>query len=319
MNRSRHVLVTGGAGSIGSRLVRRLVSEGHHVSVVDDLSGGHIENIDESSLIDFYKNDINDEELLRMIFQKNIDSVFHLASCFANQMSIEYPEIDLKTSLLGTIKLLNHAKANNVRRFLFASTASVYKPSMGLLKENSTLHFETPYALNKYLAEEYIRYYSNSFGLCSTVLRYFNSYGPGEFPGIYRNVIPNFIYLALNKKALTVFGTGNESRSFCYVDDIVNGTLAAWRSDDAFNQVINIGAHNEMKIIDLASSINKLCDNEGNIEFSPLRKWDKTMKRIPDLTKAMKLLDYNPSVEFMDGLKNTTQWFRTGNIHRRIF
>lgn len=315
----KNVLVTGGAGAIGSNLTRALLAEGHKVFVIDNLSSGNEDNLPISPELKFYQGDIVDDELLKLVFKQDIDTVFHLAAFFANQNSIEFPESDLNTNGLGTLKLLIYARENNIRRFLFSSSSCVYKPSNEHLKEDNPQAYESPYSITKHLGEEYVKFYADYHKLDYCIFRFFNSFGPGEYPGTYRNVIPNFLYQALNSKALIITGSGEEVRCFCYVADLVKGIISAWKSENTKNKTINLGNNNCLSINYLASIVNEMCDNVGNIRYIPRRKWDNTEIRMPDLSAAQELMNYQATYSFKNGLIETKKWFQENSIHKKKF
>ena len=316
----KRVLVTGGGGTIGSNLIRELIADGgYEVLAIDNLSSGREENLVKSKRFSFYQGDILDDDLLHEVFSQRIETVFHLAAFFANQRSIEYPETDLKSNVLGTLRLLEHCRTKGIKRFVFSSSSCVYKPSIEPLSEINPTGFETPYSLTKRVAEQYVNFYTNYHKIESTILRFFNPFGPFDLPGSYRNVIPNFIYKALRGESLLISGTGEESRCFCYVGNIVRGTIDASESNNAINETINLGIASEVKIITLAETINLMCNNEGNIRFIPKRNWDTTLRRIPCLDKAESLLNYKATVGFAEGLALTKKWFVDNRIHEREF
>ncbi|MDH5745158.1 MAG: NAD-dependent epimerase/dehydratase family protein, partial [Candidatus Aminicenantes bacterium] len=148
----------------------------------------------------------------------------------------------------------------------------------------------------------------NYYELPVAIARYFNVYGPGEVPGRYRNVIPNFIWWALHKRPLPITGTGEETRDFTFVEDIVDGTLRIGVVPEAVGEAINLASETETKVIDLAKWINELTENEAGIVFRPRRDWDKVVKRRASINKAMKILDYEPKTDIRTGLKNTYEW-----------
>ena len=290
------VLVTGGAGAIGGNLCRRLLKENcRKVIVLDDLSSGYEENIPKSRKIVFMYGSILDDSKMKETFKDGIDIVFHLAANFANQSSVEYPERDLNVNGVGTLKVLDYAKKNGVRKFIFASSSSVYGNTEGSVTEyKRKFRPDTPYALTKLLGEGYVRFYNRYHNLDTVILRYFNCFGPGEWPGKFRNVIPNFIYLALNNRSLTITGTGEETRDYNFVDNAIDGTILAVESNNSTGKIYNIGSGSEIKIIDIAKIINKLTGNSGPIVYSKRRKWDRIARRLADIDKAKKELGYKP-------------------------
>jgi len=304
------ILVTGGAGAIGSNLVKELHRRGAKLIVLDDLSSGYEDNIVDIKGIRLIKDSISNDASLKKIFSNPVDYVFHLAANFANQKSIEDPLGDLDTNVIGTLKILQHLiKAKGLKRFIYVSSSCVYGNAGGVTAEEAELQPQTPYAISKLAAENYVRFFHKYYGLPAVILRYFNSYGPGEYPGKYRNVIPNFFKTAMSGFPLLITGTGEEKRSFIFVDDIVDATIKAVLKKEAIGECFNIGSDNEIKIKDLAKKINALTNNKAGIKLIERRKWDMIFRRIPDCKKAKKILDFNPKITLEKGLGITYKWF----------
>lgn len=170
------------------------------------------------------------------------------------------------------------------------------------------MKFETPYAISKYIGERYVNFFHEYYGLPTVILRIFNSFGPGERSGLYRNVIPKFFYQAIKKQDLIITGTGAETRNFTFVDDIVRGAILAAIKKAANGHIINLGGSREISVLELAKKINKLTNNHKKIIFKPRRKWDDTLSRKADLRLAKKLLGYKAEISFEGGLGKTHEW-----------
>src|SRR4030067_883037 len=214
------VLVTGGAGAIGSNLTRALAEAGAKVIVLDDLSSAERWNVPSLPGVLFVEGDILDEVKLKRVFCERPRIVYHLAAFFANQNSVDHPETDLDVNGLGTLRLLEYSLFTGVKRFIFASSGcSIYGSSapLPLREEFMSLNLSTPYQITKMLGELYCNFFYNHYGLPVVKTRFFNSYGPGEMPGQYRNVIPNFIYWALRGEPLPITGSGEETRDITSV------------------------------------------------------------------------------------------------------
>lgn len=312
--KGRVVLVTGGAGAIGSNLVAALSkTDARMVIVLDDLSSGYTWNIPKAKNVMFVKGSVCEEIILKRVFFEQPSIVFHLAAFFANQNSVDYPENDIHVNGLGTLKLLEYSLFNKTDRFIFASSGcSIYGSSAPLpLKEDfMSMNLSTPYQITKMLGELYCNFFFNHHGLKVVKPRFFNSYGPGEVPGQYRNVIPNFIYWALKNEALPITGTGEETRDFTYVGDLINGLLRAGFDERAIGTEFNLASGREIKIKDLAYMINEIVNNTAGIHFAQRRKWDTKSRLLASIDKAKTLIDYEPKMEFREGLLNTIQWFR---------
>ena len=307
------VLVTGGAGAIGSNLSRALAELGAQVFILDDLSSAERWNVPSLPGILFVEGDIRDEVKLKRVFFERPDIVFHLAAFFANQNSVDHPETDLEVNGLGTLRLLEYSVFTGVERFVYASSGcSIYGSSapLPLREEFMSMHLSTPYQITKMLGELYCNFFYNHYGLKVVKPRFFNSYGPGEVPGQYRNVIPNFIYWAMKGLPLPITGSGEETRDFTYVGDIVDGLLRASVMESAVGQEFNLASGQETRIIDLANMINKATGNAAGISFASRRKWDTKSRLLASIDRARELIGHEPETSFEDGLQRTVQWFR---------
>lgn len=307
------MLVTGGAGAIGSNLCRKLAELGAQVIILDNLSSAERWNVPSLSGILFVQGDILDEVKLKRVFFEKPRIVFHLAAFFANQNSLDHPERDLMVNGMGTLRLLEYSVFTGVERFIYTSSGcSIYGSSAPLpLKEDfMSLHLSTPYQITKMLGELYCNFIHNHYGLKVVKPRLFNSYGPGEVPGQYRNVIPNFIYLAMKGKPLPITGTGEETRDFTYVGDIVDGLLRAGSLEKAVGQEFNLASGEETRIIDLANMTNKAVGNTAGIQTAQRRKWDTKSRLLASIDRASQLIGYKPETSFEVGLENTIGWFR---------
>jgi len=307
------VLVTGGAGAIGSNLVKTLSNlETKKIIIIDDLSSSYEWNILASPKVAFIKGNILDDEKLRWAFKEKPQIVYHLAGHFANQNSVDNPETDLMVNGMGTLKVLEHAHLVGVERFVYASSGcGIYgaDSKMPFEEHDVSMKLYTPYQVTKMLGELYTNYYYNLYHLPIVNARFFNSYGPGEVPGKYRNVIPNFFYWAISKQPLPITGTGDETRDFTYVGDIIDGLLAMAYYKEAVGEAFNLGTEREIRIGDLAEWINEITGNKAGIVFKERRDWDKKNRLLASIEKARKVLGYSPSMDFKEGLKQVNAWF----------
>ncbi|HIH61097.1 MAG TPA: SDR family NAD(P)-dependent oxidoreductase [Methanobacteriales archaeon] len=307
------VLVTGGAGCIGSNLSRRLGEAGAHVIILDNLSSGYEWNIPLMENIEFIKGDILDDEILKRVYKEKPDYVFHLAAHFANQNSVDHPEEDLLVNGLGTLKVLEYAQLIGVERFIYSSSGcGVYglDSKIPFKEDDISISLHTPYQVTKLLGELYTNYFHNLYDLPIVNARFFNVYGPGEVPGKYRNVIPNFFYWAMNGQPLPITGDGTETRDWTFVDDIVNGLIAMGAREEAIGEAINLGSGKEHQVMEMATIINELTGNKAGIVYKPRRDWDAKTRLLSSIEKAKKLLDYEPRTTFKEGLEKTYQWFK---------
>lgn len=318
----KRVLATGGAGCIGSNLTRALLEANvEKVFVLDDLSSSERWNIPKDPNVVFVRGSILSDEVLKRVFSEKPDYVFHLAALFANQNSIDHPETDLMVNGLGTLKVLRYSQLSNVEKFVFSSSGcSVYgnKAPLPLKEDFVSLHLDSPYQITKLLGELYCNFFHNYYGLPVAIARLFNVYGPGEIPGKYRNVIPNFIYWALHDQPLPITGTGEETRDFTFVEDVVNGLLRVGASPEAVGEAVNIASETETRVIDLANMISELTGNDTGLRFVGRRKWDKIVRRRASIEKAKKILGYKPKTDIETGLKQTYEWIleNEGKIER---
>lgn len=312
--KDKTILVTGGAGAIGTNLCNALADTGAKMIIIlDDLSSGYLWNIPRKKNIMFVKGCITDDIMLKRVFFEKPQLVFHLAAFFANQNSVDYPEKDIHVNGLGTLKILEYSLFNKVERFIYASSGcSIYGSSapLPLKEEFVSMNLSTPYQITKMLGELYCNFFFNHYNLPVVKTRFFNSYGPGEVPGQYRNVIPNFIFWAMKGEALPITGSGDETRDFTYVGDLVDGLLRAGYYEKAIGQEFNLASGKETKIIDLANMINKFVGNKMGVKFVSKRKWDTKSRLLASIDKANTLIGYKPKVELEKGLMNTIQWFK---------
>jgi nucleoside-diphosphate-sugar epimerase len=316
----RNILVTGGAGAIGSNLVTalsELVGDKGMIIVLDNLSaikGDEPIDLPPLSNMMFVKGDVRSDVDLKRVFREKPTIVYHLAAFFANQNSVDYPENSADVDIKGIIKLLDYSQFTDIERFVYASSGCAIYGSYGempLKEDFLSLHLTTPYQINKTTGEMYSNFYYHHYGLKTVNCRFFNSFGPGEVPGQYRNVIPNFVYWSMLGKSLPLTGTGNETRDFTYVLDLVQGLIKAAYYEDAIGQAFNLASGEETKIKDLISMINEATGNSTPITQYPARKWDTKKRLLASIELAGKLINYKPITSFEDGLKANVEWFKT--------
>ena len=314
----RTILVTGGAGAIGSNLtiaLSLLVGNEGKVIVLDNLSSIKYQSTSNVMPMDnilFVHGDITDDEDLKRVFKEKPSLVFHLAAFFANQNSVDYPEKSAYTDVIGHVKLLEYSSLTNIEKFIYASSGcAIYGsfPKMPIKEDFISMHLTTPYQINKMSGEMYNNFYHHHFNLATVNCRFFNSYGPGEIPGQYRNVIPNFIYWAMQGKSLPITGKGSETRDFTNVLDLVQGLIKSGYYQDAIGENFNLAAGKEISIFTLAKMINKVTDNKNEIIFKERRIWDTKPRLLASISKANKLINYKPNIVFEEGLKDNIKWF----------
>lgn len=306
-----HVVVTGGAGAIGSRLVAQVLARGcESLTVVDDLSSGYPWLLPDDPRVRLVARDVVAWAEGR---QPELEgaTVFHLAAFFANQNSVDHPTDDLHTNGLGTLRTLMWAEAHRARRVVYASAGcSIAGHNHDApIREDMpvSLDLDTPYQITKALGEFYCNYFRDRV---STVrCRFFNSYGPGEVPGVYRNVIPNFIWNAVHDEPLRITGTGDETRDFIFVDDLVDGLLRCAVTPAAHGEAFNLGTGVQTRVRDLAEAVVRLTGSSSRIEYAPRRAWDHSVRRQADISKARAVLGLEPATALEAGLRATVAWY----------
>jgi UDP-glucose 4-epimerase len=301
-------LVTGGAGFIGSHLVELLISQDHEVIALDNLTSGRLQNLSSvqaNPKFKFFKADIRDAQALEPAFS-GIDWVFHLAGLADIVPSIEMPEQYFSTNVTGTFNVLECARANGVKRVIYAASSSSYGiPDAYPTDESSPIKPQYPYALTKYMGEELVLHWSQVYGLSGVSLRLFNVYGTrSRTTGAYGAVFGVFLAQKLNQRPLTVVGDGTQTRDFTYVTDVARAFYAAAQSN-VRGQAMNVGSGNHY-------SVNRLVELLGGaVEYIPKRPGepDCTFAKVDKITK---LLDWYPQVSFEDGvakmLDNIDNW-----------
>jgi UDP-N-acetylglucosamine/UDP-N-acetylgalactosamine 4-epimerase len=311
------ILVTGGAGFIGSNIVEKLlVMNCPYVRIVDNLSTGFIDNISKlikynSDRVEFMYGDISDLEVCRKAV-KDIDVICHQAALGSVPRSFENPLASHKSNVDGTFNMLLAAKEAGIKRFVYASSSSVYGDNKESPKREDTIGNQmSPYAVTKHIDELYANIFSRSFGMECIGLRYFNVFGPKQNPsGAYAAVIPKFILELLNNEKPTINGDGSFSRDFTYIDNVVQANILAMTTEnnECFGQAINIGLNNHITISELYSLIKDSLNSFMEPNYGKMRTGDVPHSHA-DVTKAKTLLNYDPRVTFEVGITRTVDWF----------
>ena len=316
--KGREILVTGGAGAIGSNLViclAQLVGPSGTIVILDNLSASKSMsswNVPHLPNVLFVKGDIRDSQSLNRVFKRDISILFHLAAFFANQNSVDYPAESADVDVVGMTKLLDYSVIKKIERFVYASSGCAIYGSyakLPLSEDFISMHLTTPYQINKMTGEMYCNFYNHHFGLKTVNCRFFNSFGPGEAPGQYRNVIPNFIYWAMSGLPLPITGDGNETRDFTSVYDLVQGLVKAGFNEAAVGENFNLAAGREISIKDMMDQVNAVCKNQTPPIFKARRKWDTKPRLLASIDKAKKLINYNPIENFEESLLKNMEWF----------
>jgi len=309
-NAASKVLITGGAGFIGSHLCRLLIEKGHHIICVDNLITGHLDNI--SHLMQDPNFRFIQQDVTKYIdIDEDIDYVLHFASPASPIDYLRFPIQTLKVGSLGTHNALGLAKAKGTK-FMLASTSEVYGDPLVNPQPESYWGNVNPigprgvYDESKRFAEAITLAYHRTHKMDTKIARIFNTYGPLMRVDDGR-AIPNFITQASRGEPLTVYGEGTQTRSFCYIDDLVDGIYKLMLSD--LNEPVNLGSQDEITILELAKRIVRLSGSKSEIAFKPLPTDDPKVRR-PDISKAKKELNWQPKVGLEEGLKKTIEWFR---------
>jgi UDP-glucuronate decarboxylase len=307
---SQTTIVAGGAGFIGSHLCESLVDDGHEVLCVDNFGSGRPRNVEH--LLDHPRFTLQKEDIRQPLALPQADEIYHLASRASPADFTEFPVRIALTNTEGTRNLLDHAVACDAK-MLFASTSEVYgDPEVHPQPESYTgnVNIRGPrgcYDESKRFGETLTVAYEQEYDLDVRTVRIFNTYGPRMRPDDGR-AIPNFVSQALNGRELTVYGNGSQTRSFCYVDDMVRGLRTLMDEKGLQGEVVNLGSEYEITVLDLAESILDVCETESGITHNPLPEDDPSRRR-PDLSKAKRVLGFEPTVNLETGLEKTIDYF----------
>ena len=304
-------VVTGGAGFIGSNIVRGLIEEGHEARVVDDLSTGHKVNLDGlTDALVFHEGTILDAALLREAFA-GADYVLHQAALASVPRSVKDPAATNAANVDGTLNVLLAARDAGVRRVVYASSSSVYGDTPVLPKQEDMLpNPQSPYAVSKLAAEHYCRAFTRVFGLETVSLRYFNVYGPRQDPkSQYAAVVPIFIRKLMAGEPPTVFGDGEQSRDFTYVEDVVAANIQAAEAPGAAGAVVNLGCGERHTLNKLIALLQEMTGRHVAAEYAEPRAGDVKHSQA-DVSRARELIGYDPRVSFEDGVRRTLEWYK---------
>lgn len=304
-------VVTGGAGFIGSNLVHRLLCEGHQVAVIENLATGKRENLlGVEDSVEFILGDIRDLDLLLRVLRGS-EVVYHQAALPSVPRSVQDPASTNETNVTGTLHVLLAARDSEVRRVVLASSSSVYGNTQVLpKKEDMPAEPLSPYAVSKYTNELYARVFSRMYGLETVCLRYFNVFGPRQDPqSQYAAVIPKFISAALHGDRPVIFGDGEQSRDFTYVDNVVEANMLAATAEEVSGEVFNIGCGSSYSLNQLVASLSEILGTAIVPEHRPQRPGD-VRHSLASIERARIRLCYEPSVTFADGLRRAVEWFR---------
>jgi UDP-glucose 4-epimerase len=300
------VLVTGGAGFIGSNLADALLKIGYDVVIIDNLSTGRLENVPDK--VNFYQVDIVNPKLKAIFTKEKPNIIMHLASLTDTTVSEESIRQDIETNLIGTLNALTAASQVNAQKFIFSSTAAVYGDSKRLpIKENTTPKPISPYGIGKLTCENYIRIYCEFCRMKYTILRYGNVYGPRQYPKGESGAFPIFIDKMLIGRTPYLYGTGNQIRDYIYVEDVVAASIQAIKK--ANGKTINIGASQGTSTRQLYTMIGQELEFNAPPKLTNPRIGE-IVKSILDNTQAKKELNWRPRTDLETGLRQTIQWWK---------
>ena len=302
-------LVTGGAGFIGSHLVRGLLEQGHAVRIFDNFATGKRENL-EGLAVQVVEGDVRDRQKVWDAVQ-GVDRVFHLAALASVGRSIQDPLTSHSVNATGTLEVLDASHKAGVKRVVYAASSSAYGNAPQLPKrEEATPQPASPYAISKLTGEYYCRVYWETFGLETACVRYFNVFGPRQDPkSEYAAVIPRFIDAALNGGVPVIYGDGSQSRDFTYVANAVDATMLAGEAPGAAGEVVNVACGERRTLLDVIEILEDLLSDLITPVFEPGRPGD-VQHSLAAIDKAQRLLGYEPRVGFREGLRETVEWFR---------
>lgn len=299
-------LVTGGAGFIGSHLVAELLARGRSVRVVDDLSTGILANVPAGA--EFIAGDLTDSATA-VAALRDVEVVLHQAAMPSVPLSIVQPRASHESNINATFNILMAARDAGARRVVFASSSSTYGNSPKLPKvEDMATNPLSPYALQKQVGESYGQLFNRFYGLDTVSTRYFNVFGPRQHPfSPYSGVLSLFIKAALSGTSPTIYGDGEQTRDFTYVDNVIDGVLRAADAPDVAGQVINIATGVRISLNEAWAALGEILGGVPDPAYEPPRAGD-TLHSQADITKAERLLGYRPHVAFRDGLRRTVEW-----------
>ena len=304
-------LVTGGAGFIGSHLAAKLVEQGHHVTILDNLSSGKSTNIADIEAT-FIQGDIRDFDTVYQA-AANCDVIFHQAAYVSSPQSISHPQINHQINVDGTFNVFEAARQHNVKRVVYASSAAVYGNHPQLPKtESSPIQPQSPYGASKYISDVYASMYAQLYSTSFVGLRYMNVFGPRQDPHApYAGVLSIFCQNRITNQSCTISGDGEQTRDFVYIDDIVQANLrAATANLPSKAELFNIGRGQATSLNQIISILNKLGDTHLDVCYTGKERAGDIKHSFANISKAKQQLGYNPQTDLTTGLKKTLDWLR---------
>ena len=303
----KKILITGGCGFVGKNLTNYLHKK-YQIYILDNFSSGNRKYIPKNVYI--INSNISNYKKISKFFKNNkFYAVIHCAANFANQNSIENIFLDSSSNITGTINLLELSRYFNVKKFIYLSSSCVYQSSRSS-EDITNPSYKTPYAISKFTGEQYVSFYNDYYNFNATSFRLYNFYGPYDYSGKYRNVIPNLIEKALMNKTVKIHGNGNSTRDFTFVEDFFPVIEKILINPTKYNKVYNFGSSSSIKIKDLANRIIKLTNSKSKILLIKVRKWDKFSKRKANNKKLIKDFESIKFTKIDKGLTQTIDWIK---------
>ncbi len=299
------ILVTGGCGFIGSHIVDAYIRMGHHVAIIDDLSTGDIRNLNPKAT--FYEEDIRNREIEQIFVREKFDAINHHAAQINVRTSVDDPLFDADVNILGSLNLMNLAQKYQVKRFIFASSGgTVYgEPRKFPITEDFPIEPSSPYGISKATVEKYLKLFAQLYNMDYVILRYSNVYGPRQNSKSEAGVISIFINQILNNEQCIVFGDGNQTRDYIYVDDVVKANCACL---EIVSDVLNIGTGIETSVNDLITILSDIAKKPVAHEYGSARPGE-IFRNVLDFSKAQSTLDWEPEIILDHGIKKTFDYF----------
>ena len=313
------ILVTGGAGFIGSHLVEKLLSLGHDVAILDDFNDFYDPQIKRQNIaavakdVEIHHLDLRDSGAVRNLFHREkFEAIAHLAARAGVRPSIQNPQLYYDTNVDGTLHLLDAARVTGVERFIFASSSSVYgnSKSVPFSEDRQLIQTLSPYGATKIAGEFLCSTYSHLYGMRVVALRYFTVYGPRQRPDLAIHQFTRRIHAG---KPIDQFGDGTTRRDYTYIDDIIQGTIAALKYDGPMFDIFNLGENETIQLRDLIAGIENALGEKAKINRLPEQPGDMPVT-YADISKARELLGYNPSTRLSDGLPRFIEWFLQSSL-----
>mgnify|MGYP001386871323 CR=1 FL=1 len=303
-----HVLVTGGAGFIGSNIVRRLVESGNSVKVLDNFMSGYRSNLDPFPSVEIIEGDVRDKNIVENAMQ-DVEVVFHLAASVGNKRSIDFPVTDAEINVIGTLNVLEAARKAGARKIVTSSSAGIFGELKTMpIREDHPAEPDSPYGCTKLCEEKLCLAYAKLYNIEAVCLRYFNVYGPNQRFDAYGNVIPIFVFRMLRGEPIIIFGDGEQTRDFVHVDDVVQANIKAAESAGV-SGAFNIASGTRITINRLAEMILTTGNHPVSMEHGPERPGD-VRHSLADLSAAQRDLGYSPGIHLEEGIREYVTWAR---------